>query len=44
MLQKKPDAKGSVGEGVGLLVGFNILWLMFLWTYIKVGILPHVEL
>ncbi|KAJ9100582.1 hypothetical protein QFC21_003626 [Naganishia friedmannii] len=37
MLQKKQDAKGSVGEGVGLLIAFNILWLMFVWTYIKIS-------
>lgn len=43
MLQKKEDAKGSVGEGVGLLIAFNILWLMFIWTYIKVSIHPFVE-
>ncbi|KAJ9092858.1 hypothetical protein QFC19_008582 [Naganishia cerealis] len=35
MLQKTNGARGSVGEGVGLLIGFNILWLMFVWTYIK---------
>ncbi|KAJ9122365.1 hypothetical protein QFC22_001787 [Naganishia vaughanmartiniae] len=37
MLQKKKDAKGSVGEGVGLLIAFNILWLMFVWTYMKIS-------
>ncbi|GHJ87259.1 hypothetical protein NliqN6_3661 [Naganishia liquefaciens] len=37
MLQRKGDARGSVGEGAGLLVGFNVLWLMFIWTYSRIA-------
>lgn len=36
MLQRKEDARGTVGEGAGLLVGFHVLWLMFIWTYSRV--------
>lgn len=37
MLQRRDRSGGSVGEGAGLLVGFNVLWLMFVWSYIKVS-------
>ncbi|KAF5334991.1 hypothetical protein D9611_010050 [Ephemerocybe angulata] len=36
MLQEKPAAEGSRREGVGLLVGFSVLWIWMLWSYIKV--------
>ncbi|KAF5334879.1 hypothetical protein D9611_010041 [Ephemerocybe angulata] len=36
MLQAKPAAEGSRREGIGLLVGFGILWSWMLWSYIKV--------
>ncbi|KAF6749696.1 hypothetical protein DFP72DRAFT_535029 [Ephemerocybe angulata] len=36
MLQEKRTAEGSRREGIGLLVGFSILWTWMLWSYIKV--------
>ncbi|KAF5334978.1 hypothetical protein D9611_010038 [Ephemerocybe angulata] len=36
MLQAKPAAEGSRREGIGLLVGFSVLWSWMLWSYIKV--------
>ncbi|KAF6749700.1 DHHC palmitoyltransferase-domain-containing protein [Ephemerocybe angulata] len=36
MLQAKPGAEGSRREGIGLLVGFSMLWSWMLWSYIKV--------
>lgn len=42
MLQRKESARGTVAEGAGLLVGFNVLWLMFIWTYSRVCIFEEV--
>ncbi|KAG7529039.1 hypothetical protein FFLO_05801 [Filobasidium floriforme] len=47
MLQRRSDARGSVGQGAGLLIGETILFLMFCWTYLKAistspGIAPEV--
>ncbi|KAF6750358.1 vacuole protein [Ephemerocybe angulata] len=36
MLQERPAAEGSRREGIGLLIGFAILWIWMLWSYIKV--------
>ncbi|KAF6749698.1 hypothetical protein DFP72DRAFT_535091 [Ephemerocybe angulata] len=36
MLQAKSAAEGSRREGIGLLVGFSILWIWMLWSYVKV--------
>lgn len=40
MLQRRRSSSGtvvgSVGEGVGLLIGFNVLWAMFVWSYLRV--------
>jgi hypothetical protein len=44
MLQRKESARGTVAEGAGLLVGFNVLWLMFIWTYSRVCISQGVEI
>jgi hypothetical protein len=30
----------SRSEGIGLLVGFNVLWLITIWTYIRVVMTP----
>ncbi len=35
MIRIRPGNGGSKGEGIGLLIGFNILWLMFVWSYLK---------
>ncbi|KAJ9100326.1 hypothetical protein QFC20_005458 [Naganishia adeliensis] len=37
MLQRKRDARGSVGQGVGLMIAFHVLWLMFIWTYSRIA-------
>lgn len=36
MLKERPDAQGTRREGIGLLVGFGILYLWMLWAYFKI--------
>ncbi|KAF5334926.1 hypothetical protein D9611_010046 [Ephemerocybe angulata] len=36
MLQEKSAAEGSRREGIGLLIGFAIVWTWMLWSYVKV--------
>lgn len=35
-IRRESRATATRSEGIGLLVGFNVLWLMTIWSYIKV--------
>ncbi|KDQ06688.1 hypothetical protein BOTBODRAFT_167841 [Botryobasidium botryosum FD-172 SS1] len=40
MIRRDASALGGRGQGIAFLVIFSILWLMFVWTYIKVILTP----
>lgn len=39
-IRMEPRAVVTRAEGIGFLVGFNILWLMTIWTYVRVIMTP----
>ena len=36
MIRQSPDALGRFSTGSGLLVGYTLVWLLFIWSYVSV--------
>ncbi|WFD36717.1 protein S-acyltransferase [Malassezia cuniculi] len=36
MIRQTPDALGRFSTGAGLLVGYTLIWLLFIWSYVSV--------